>query len=230
MITLVQFQPGLNVPNPSPFCMKVEVYLRMVKLPFETKVGDPRKTPKGKFPIIKDNGKTIADSSFIIQYLKETYGDPLDQNLSEQQRAQSRLLQRFFEENLYWHGVRWRWVPDEAFAAIEPIFFGRLTGFARWVIPKLVRNMMKKKLHAQGFGRHTSEELTALALQDIQTLSVILGTQPFFLGDAPTSIDACAYAFLANTLDVPIDTPLRAYAQTLPNLVAYCDRMKRAFF
>jgi hypothetical protein len=36
MITLYQFPPAWGVLNPSPFCMKVEMYLRMVELPSAT--------------------------------------------------------------------------------------------------------------------------------------------------------------------------------------------------
>jgi hypothetical protein len=35
MIKLYQFNAAWGLPNPSPFCMKVETYLRMVSLPYE---------------------------------------------------------------------------------------------------------------------------------------------------------------------------------------------------
>ena len=80
MITLYQFPPVWGLPNASPFCMKVETYLRMTGLPYQFARGaDIRKAPKGKFPVIEDNGKIIPDSSFIVEYLKASYGDPLDE-------------------------------------------------------------------------------------------------------------------------------------------------------
>ena len=36
-IKLYQFPPALGLPNASPFCMKLETYLRMAGLPFENK-------------------------------------------------------------------------------------------------------------------------------------------------------------------------------------------------
>ena len=37
MITLYQFPSRGNLPNPSPFCMKLETYLRMAGLIYETR-------------------------------------------------------------------------------------------------------------------------------------------------------------------------------------------------
>lgn len=83
MIKLHQFPPLWGLPNASPFCMKVETWLRMAALPYETAVVfNPAKAPKGKLPFITDNGKVVADSGLIIDYLKETYGDKLDGGLS----------------------------------------------------------------------------------------------------------------------------------------------------
>ena len=38
------------------------------------------------------------------------------------------------------------------------------------------------------------------------------------------------YAFLANLLWAPIDLPMRAHALMLPNLQAYCQRMKARYY
>ncbi len=35
MIKLFQFAPAFGLPNASPFCMKLETYLRMAGLPFQ---------------------------------------------------------------------------------------------------------------------------------------------------------------------------------------------------
>lgn len=56
-----------------------------------------------------------------------------------------------------------------------------------------------------------------------------LADKPFMLGAAPTSLDASAYAFLANLLWAPIDSPIRRHAQARPALEAYCQRMKARY-
>ena len=51
----------------------------------------------------RDNGKTIADSNFILAYLTATCGEKLgDHMLSPQDQAIAHSLRRMMEENLYW--------------------------------------------------------------------------------------------------------------------------------
>ena len=74
MINLFQFHPCWNVPSASPFCIKLETYLKMANLKYQNQyLDDPRKAPKGKLPYITDNDITIADSGLIIDYLNENW-------------------------------------------------------------------------------------------------------------------------------------------------------------
>jgi glutathione S-transferase len=50
------------------------------------------------------------------------------------------------------------------------------------------------------------------------------------LGDQPRSLDASAYAFLANLLWAPVTSPIRRHAQARPALEAYCQRMKARYY
>jgi glutathione S-transferase len=231
MIKLYQFPPAFGLPNASPFCMKVETYLRMAGLPYECAHGaDFRKAPKGKLPYVVDDGKVVADSTFIVDYLKATYGDKLDARLSAAQRALGLVIQRTFEESLYWPVVYSRWIDDMGFAKVNEVVFGRMKFPLRQIIPILGRRSLRKQLHAQGTGRHSRDEIYAIGCRDVTALAELLGEQTFFLGDEPSSVDATGYAFLANLLWVPIDLPIRAHAQTFANLEAYCQRMKARYF
>ncbi len=231
MIKLYQFAPAFGLPNMSPFCMKVETYLRMAGLPYECpRNADILKSPKGKMPYIDDGGKIVADSTFIIDYLKVTYGDNLDVNLSPRQRALGVVIQRTFEESLYWPVVYSRWIEDVGFAVVNEAAFSRMKFPLRQIIPVMARRGLRKQLHSQGTGRHSRDEIYAIGCRDITALAELLDEQAFFLGDEPSSIDATGYAFLANLLWVPIDLPIRAHAAKLPNLEAYCQRMKARYF
>lgn len=57
-----------------------------------------------------------------------------------------------------------------------------------------------------------------------------LADKPFMLGQAPSSLDATAYAFLANLLWSPVDSPIRRHALARPTLEAYCQRMKARYY
>jgi glutathione S-transferase len=72
-IKLFQFPRMFGIPNVSPFCCKLETWLRIAKVPYEVvDTPDPRKGPKGKLPFIEDGGVRIADSSLIVDYLVKT--------------------------------------------------------------------------------------------------------------------------------------------------------------
>ncbi len=231
MITLYQFPPGFGLPNPSPFCMKVETYLRMVGLPHRLdNRGLLPRAPKGKLPFIDDAGERIADSSFIIAHLKRRHGDPLDAGLSPGQRALGLAIQRLVEENLYWALIYLRWIDDAGFALARRVFFAGLPAPLRLVVPHLARRAVRKEIHGHGIGRHSAEEIMDIGRADLGALADLLGEQPFFLGAGPSSIDACAYAFLANILAAPPDSPLALHARGLPNLPAYCRRMQERYY
>ncbi|MGQ0657250.1 MAG: glutathione S-transferase family protein [Chromatiales bacterium] len=231
MIKLYQFRPAFGLPNPSPFCMKVETYLRMTGLPFETvNRVDLRKAPKGKAPYIEDGGRAIGDSGFIVDYLKATYGDPLDGWLSPEQCAIAHAFRRMMEENLYWVLLYSRWFEPEGWAKVSEIFFGGLPAPARWFVPLLARRGIRQELWGHGLGRHSREEIYQLGQRDIDVLADFLGGKVYFMGEQPCSIDAVAYAFLANVLWVPLDSPLKQQVLRHPHFEAYCRRMKARYY
>jgi glutathione S-transferase len=231
MITLYQFGTAWGLPNPSPFCFKVENYLRMTETAFQIKSGDPRKTPKQKLPTINDGGTLVCDSAHIIDHLKKTQGDKLDAGMSEADRALAHVLRRTIEEGLYWCIVYTRWVEDSGFAlANEALLKPNFPPVVRSILPGMIRGQVKKQVVAQGTGRHSPDEIYAIGGADLDALSTLLGDKSFFLGEAPRSIDASAYAFLGVILWAPPDNALKAHLKTRANLVAYCERMKARYY
>lgn len=231
MIKLYQFAPVWGLPNASPFCMKVEVYLRMTGRAYQpTSTLNLSKTPRGKLPYIEDQGRVIGDSGLIIEYLKSTYGDPLDNALGAEERAQALAIRRLIEEHLYWCGIYDRWAVDAHWALTKPAFFSGLPPLWRQIVPEIARKALLRQLHGHGMGRHSGEEIYAAGKTDLTALADFLGDKAFFLGERPTSLDATAYAFLANILWAPIESPLKAHAQILTNLEPYCRRMQVRYF
>jgi glutathione S-transferase len=225
MITLYHFGDAFGF-DPSPFCLKLETYLRLANHPFQKKRGDLRKSPKRQLPIIEDDGKIVADSRFIIEYLKGKYGDPLDGHLSTAEKANLHAWQRMVEESLYWTIVYSRWIDDAGWKVFRPLVFGFLPGPLRAIVPPVVRRRVARTLNGQGTLRHSPEEIYGLGLRDIDALAGLLGDRPYMLGDKPTSLDASAAGSLINILHAPVETPLKAGTARHANLVAYADRMR----
>ena len=227
MIELYQFPPMWGLPNFSPFCLKLETWLRMANLPYQApKCGIPLgKAPKHKLPYIVDRGQSIGDSSLIIDYLKATYGDTLDNSLSPQQLAVSAAFLRLIEENLYWPVLYSRWLDPRNRQIIARKVFGRLPPLIRNLVPLLVRRKMRRDMLGQGIGRHGEAEMYAIGCRDLDAVALFLDDKPFFWGETPTSIDAVVFGFIANLLWAPIDNPIKAHAARYPQLDAYCRRM-----
>ena len=60
-IKLFQFPRQFAIPNVSPFCCKMETWLRIAGIPYEVvDTPNPRSAPKGKMPFIEDGGLQLA--------------------------------------------------------------------------------------------------------------------------------------------------------------------------
>lgn len=230
MIKLYQFPPAFGLPNPSPFCMKVETYLRMANIPYEVAPFNPRQAPRGKAPYIEHEGELISDSSLILEHLKEHYGDTLDAKLTTLQRAQGHIIRRMLEEHTYWVEIYVRWCDDEGWPTMKAMFGPQVPALVRPMVVPMVRRGVNKSIHAHGLGRHERDEIFARGIQDVDAVSELLGDHDFLLGDQPSSFDATGYAFLAQVLDVPFDNAYHAHCRKLPNIVDYVARMNGRYF
>ena len=231
MITLYQFHRLWGLANASPFCMKLETYLRMAKLSYKVKyINNSRQAPKGKLPYIQIEDSLYADSELIIDELKKRFGDSLDEELTPEQKALGHLIETTFNEQMYWIIVYLRWQDKAGWKIVKEDFFAKLPSIPRLFVPYLIRKQMLEALTAQGMGRHNKEEIIYIGQKTLESMAELLGENLYFLGDKPTTVDATAFSFLANILFPPIKSPLQEYLQTKEHLTAYCERMKSTFY
>jgi glutathione S-transferase len=233
MIKLYKFGSIGDVCDASPFCVKIEAYLRLADLPYEALCGAQylRKAPKGKLPFIEDNGKIIADSNFILKYLKETYGDTLDGDLSDADKAIAHAFIKMIDENLYWVLVHARWKLDNNWAILSQDFFGDIPFPLNKIIAFIARKNVLNASYKHGMGRHSDEEITEIGNRDLKALSDFLGNQAYFFGDKPTTLDAVAYSILIELIRVPIFTaPIFDQAKSYGNLVRFTERFYENYF
>ncbi len=232
MIKLYNFGQFGDLPDPSAFCVKIDVYLRMTGLPFtvESGIDNLKRAPKGKLPFIEDDGEKIADSSFIIEYLKQKYGDSLDAELTEVDKAIVHAFSKMMDENLYWCLVWCRWASDQLWPQLKESFFGGLPPVIRDLAAFKVRKGVIRDLQGQGVGRHSEADIRIIMTRDLKALSAQLGDKSYFMGDRVSSLDAVAYGFLSQFVLAPLRSPMTDIAMGYPNLVSFCHRIQRAYY
>lgn len=226
-----QLPSAWGLPSISPFCLKLDVYLRMTRIPFRSVVdATPFAGPKGKLPWIEHDGEKIGDSGLIIEYLERRFGCDPNATLSPAQRGVARALRRLIEENLYWVMVYDRWIVDENWQRFRDVVLGGVPALLRPAVAVFARRGVRGQLEGHGIGLHTRDEIHSIGCGDVAAIADILGDKSFLMGEEPTEIDAVAYGLLPNVMRVPVESPIKDAALGRTNLVAYVDRMRDRYF
>jgi glutathione S-transferase len=222
--------PAFGLPEGSPYVTKTLVQLQMAGVPYRREAGRPDASPKGQIPYIQDEGEVIADSTFIRGHVEARYGVDLDAGLSPAERAQAWALERMIENQLAWTAAWFRFMDADNFERGPARWFDGAPEAMRAELKRQLLDQVAINLRAVGIGRHAPEEIVELGARSLWALSVTLGDKPFLMGQRPTSVDAIAFATLAQFLTPFFDHPLRRRAEGFENLVAYVDRMMAWYF
>jgi glutathione S-transferase len=229
-IKLFVFPRMFAIPNLSPFCCKLETWLRMANVSYEVvQTRDPRVAPRKKLPFIDDNGHRLADSSLVIEHVSRTRSIDLDAHLSATERATALLVKRTLEEHYAFVLAYTHLLRDEG-AKYTSSRFDALPSMLRPFIARAVQNNVKNLLWQQGILRCGHEEIVAAAIDDWRAVLTLMSEGPFFFGDHATNIDATIFGTLAPTVFTPIETPIQSFVRSQPRLLAYATRMRSRFF
>jgi glutathione S-transferase len=230
MITLYGFGAGFGLPEISPFVTKSEVQLKMAGLAYRKQRAMPPASPKGQLPYIEDDGRNIADSTFIRAHIEGKYGFDFDAGLSQKDRAQAWAFERMIEHHVYWAMVGARWVDSDNFAKGPAHFFDGAPEDRREKLREDAQFRVAENYLLSGLGRHAPDDDVELALRSIFALSVQLADKPYLMGDKPCGMDATAFGALSGILTPFFESKLRAKAEKYDNLAAYVDRMMGQYF
>lgn len=227
-LELVTLPPAFGLRNVSPFCLKAEMLLTSLELPFtQSHISDPRKAPKGKLPYLVADGVKIADSELITEYLNETTQGRVYAGLSPKQKAQGVALTRLVEDHLYWIGVASRWLDDAWWPHVVENFFGFVPALIRPMAAGSARKQVRQTYHLQGLGRHTLEEQRDFARRDLQALEDSVPETGFLFGDAPGIFDFTLAGMMAGFYDNQPPTWLTELARAYRRLHEYTERVQQ---
>ncbi|GJG93035.1 glutathione S-transferase family protein [Cupriavidus pauculus] len=230
MLTLFTFGPAFGLPDASPFVIKAEMLLKLSGLPYQTRRGNLRRAPKGKLPYLDDMGRLVADSTLIRWHIEKTYHIDFDEGLTPAERGAAWAVEKLLEDNLYWAVARVRWLEGDNFERGPALFFNMVPAPLRGVVKALVKRKVRQMLWSQGLGRHSVEDMTAMAVQGVKAIADMLGDKPYLMGDRPCGADATLFAFAVSLQSPVFETPIRAAAESHANLQRYLARMRAEFY
>jgi glutathione S-transferase len=227
MIKLYTFPAAFGLRNVSPFCVKVEMALKHLGLEFEIEeMTDPRKAPKGKLPYLDVDGKIIADSELIFEYLDEISQGGLYADLTPLERAQGTAFVRMADDHLYWMMVASRWLDDAWFPNIVSGFFGFVPGLFRGFAAGGAQKQMRKTYDLQGLGRHTQEEQAGFARRDFRAISDAVANGKYIAGARLTAFDFAMAGLLSGLIDNKPATWISTLSTEYPELALYANRVQ----
>ncbi len=221
MITLYSYPPLFGVADNNGYGLKVFAFLRLAGLPFvQEHIVDTSAAPRGQLPYIVDDGETIGDSDSIIAHLTRKYAVTMDATLSVHERHLDLLVMRLLDD-LYWVMSYSRWKDERYWPVFRAAFMREHLSMTEAVM-RQARDYNFQRYHFQGIGRYTPDAAYARGLADLAVLADLVPDSGYVHGDAPASVDAAIYGFIANIYFYDIATPLKDFVAAHQNLARHC--------
>jgi glutathione S-transferase len=227
MLTLYSYPELFGVADNNGYGLKVFAFLRLAGVPFRHEhIFDASAAPRGQLPYIVDDGETVGDSESIIAHVTGKYRVTLDAGLSAAQRDQNLLITRMLDD-LYWVMSYSRWKDERYFPAFRDALLREHPSLTADDLRK-AQEFNFQRYHYAGIGRYAPDAAYARGLADLQVLAHLVPADGYVRGPKPTSIDAGVYGFIANIYFFAIDTPLKQFVLSQPNLVRHCTAIHEA--
>jgi len=236
VVYLYQFSRCPTIPSASPFCLKVENWLRMNGIQYENVDHKMKyKSKKGQLPFVELNGKEIADSDIIIRELSQHFDKDLDFGLTEEQKNVSHAFESMLNNHTSWVVRWWRYnnpqeFLDAAQLDIKRTLNSKLPNALLNIIFKIGFKKNVKQAIGHGLGRHSTEEIYDFGKSDLKAISEYLADKEYFFGKEPHLLDCVAFAHLTQFLYIPF-AGMKEWMETeTSNLVALVDRMRQKYW
>jgi glutathione S-transferase len=221
MLVLHSYPDLFGLPDNNPYGLKVYAFLKLCGVPFEHKhIMDSAQAPRGQLPYVLDDGEIIGDSDAIITHLKRKYALTIDDALRSDQRDRDLMIRRTLDD-LYWVMSYSRWRDDRYWPAFRQALLSTHAEISSEQL-EAAREYNFKRYHYQGVGRYEPQQAYDRGLADLEAIANQIGSIGFIFGLQPASIDAAVFGCVANIYFYDIDTPLKQFVLSRPDLVRHC--------
>jgi len=231
MITLIQFPKSSKCLSFSPFCLKLETYFKIAKIPYENKLATSiSNSKKKKMPMILDAGQLIEDSTLIIEHLKKNHSIDLDSHLTPEQKAIAKSFQWLCEKSLVDIVVYFRWADKKNWPKFREIIFRGAPWLIKATVANIIAKSVTKTLYASGVGRFTDAEKLKILDDNLLAISTYLADKKYFFGDQVSTIDTIVFSHLVQVEPRGVVLQFEGVLEKYPNLKTYVQNFKKIFW
>jgi hypothetical protein len=256
-LVLYTFPPVPGSYSSSPFCLKTESFLRIIKVPYE-KCYTSSFGKYGTSPYLRifdgdradtdsDDFEEISDSNQIMARFLEDPDFDTSQckaSLTREQNAIAHSCLRMLEEHTSQIGFYYRYhLHMESFCEAtqlrERLFMGDTSVLGRIFFVIFKKGMVSgwgKRARQRGFTRYDSpEDVWAMSCEDIQALEDLFAsnqTENYFFGQShPGVLDCAVFGHLSQFLFIDMEFPQKIYLrERCPGLLRFMGHFKQTFF
>ncbi|KAE9550750.1 hypothetical protein FO519_006051 [Halicephalobus sp. NKZ332] len=223
IVYLFQFKRMGDLPNVSPFCMKVELFLRAHKIQYEVIDDNFQRGEKGLLPFIELNGEHIADSEFIIEHLSKHFN--IKDNSPKEVAGASRALSRMFDEEIFKIQLKFK-IKEYEF--VKLLLSSIVPGILIPLVVPVIQLVFGRKLG--GYGTFSEAELKQLYRRNLQAATDVLGDKKFLGGNEPNLGDCSVFGQLASLYYLSCPNDLKCIIDEFPSLKKLMNTIIREYF
>ncbi|MFH4981197.1 hypothetical protein AB6A40_007906 [Gnathostoma spinigerum] len=229
VVYLYQFPRLRVIPQLSPYCLKLETWLRVSDIEYENCFTWIKRSSEGLLPFIELNGEHIADSQLIISRLQRHF--MIHEGLSGEEKAVGRAIDRMIEGNTFYALLYFKSVENWRNLANREILGVPLPSFVLQSLFLKISRKIEKMIWKQGIGRHCREDIVNILRKDVEAISTILGDKKFLFGIRPTVADCTVFGHFASTYYLPFRQPIvDLLDEEFPRVKAHLQRMRSHYF
>ncbi|TRY93076.1 hypothetical protein DNTS_023843 [Danionella cerebrum] len=216
-----------------------DAYAKFAGAPLKVhKITNPWRSPTGSLPALKtvEEGSISQPSKIIIHLRKQKYN--ADYDLSAKEGADTLAFVSLLEEKLLPALVYTLWIDSKNYVDITRCWYAEHIPFPlNFLLPNRIHGQQLEKLRllrgdvALEPGEQLEKELYHDAYECMTLLSQRLGSQKFFFGDTPSSLDAYVFGHLAPLLKIKLPNgKLHQHLSSLKNLEKFCSNILLLYF
>ncbi|CAD6197788.1 unnamed protein product [Caenorhabditis auriculariae] len=231
VVYLYQFpRPATKAPSLSPFCLKIETFLRVYGIKYESISSwiTLKQSPRGLLPFIELNGQQIADSQVIVWTLQKHF--KIEDSLKGEERGTARALERMIDLSTNYALLVDKTVNNAHLLLSRSVSGAPLPGFLTNIFAKRFSEIARKRVNGV-LGSLSKEELKILLRKDIQAIDDVLGDKKFLFGDRITSTDCSVFGQLGATFYLPYRQEITDLLEDdFPRVRHYLDRIRSHYY